>query len=258
MERPAGYERIGDPGPLYRETQPGRFPVEPWNAVSTLIFLGLFAAIAFRTRFRLFRHPLLVTALPVLSVGMVGGFLYHATRARELWLNMDFFAMFYLVVMMCLFFWHRVLGKWLLAVGATLLPPVLAWAGFVLAHEASPRTIPRVAFYAGMALTMLVPTVCHCAQRNFQHLAWLASAAAAFTVAVFFREIDQQAPAWLPMGTHFLWHLCGAVAAAFIAEYIFRSDLDHEAERAAFRARRTGANGKIIQDKPSEPLSNGT
>jgi hemolysin III len=219
--------------------------VEPWNAVSTLIFVGLLAAMAIRTRFRLFRHPLLVTALPVLAVGLVGGFLYHATRARTLWLNMDFFAMFYLVVMMCLFFWYRVLGKWLLAMGATLLPPVLAWAGFVLAHEASPRTIPRVVFYAGMALTVLAPSVCHCAQRQFRHLALLAGAAAAFTAAVFFREVDQQAPAWLPMGTHFLWHLCGAAAAGFMAEYVFRSDLDHDAERAVLRAARSGVDTSV-------------
>jgi hemolysin III len=238
MARPDGHESIGDPGPRYRETVPGRFPVEPWNAFSALVFLGLIAWLALRTRGRLFRHPLLVTAMPVLLVGTVGGFLYHATRARPLWLNMDFFAMFYVIVMMCLYLWHRVLGRWTLAACATLLPPLLAWTAFVVAHEQGPRTIPRVAFYAGMSLTILAPAVWHCVLNGYRHLEWLGIAAGAFTVAVFFREVDLHAPAWLPMGTHFLWHIAGVAAAAFMAEYIYRSDLDHEAARLAVRARR--------------------
>jgi len=236
-----GHESIGDPGPRYRETVPGRFPVEPWNAFSSLVFAGLVLWLGVRTRCRLFRHPLLVTAMPVLLAGTVGGFLYHATRARALWLNMDFFAMFYVIVMMCLHLWHRALGRWLPAAFATLLPPLLAWAAFVVAHDQGPRTIPRVAFYAGMSLAILAPAVWHCVLNGYRHLEWLGLAAGAFTAAVAYREIDLHAPAWLPMGTHFLWHLAGVAAAAFMAEYIYRSDLDHEAARLAQRGRRAAA-----------------
>ena len=79
-----------DFGPIYAETDLTRFPVEPWNVASNLIFLIIIFLFARRTRLNYRRYPLVVLALPILAVGFTGGTIFHATRSNRLWLMMDY------------------------------------------------------------------------------------------------------------------------------------------------------------------------
>jgi hemolysin III len=42
-----------------------------------------------------------------------------------------------------------------------------------------------------------------------------------FCVALFFRTIDNGiGKEWFPMGTHFLWHICGGISVFFLLNFI--------------------------------------
>lgn len=60
---------IHDFGPLYAETDPSRFPVEPFNSVSNLIFLLVFIYYFRRTSLSFNQFPMTVSSLPILFVG---------------------------------------------------------------------------------------------------------------------------------------------------------------------------------------------
>ena len=98
---------IGDFGPTYFETNLDRFPVEPFNTYSNLIFLFILLFFCWRTRGDFRSFPASVLALPILCVGFVGGTLFHATRSYPLWLYMDFVPIALLVVLASLYFWNR-------------------------------------------------------------------------------------------------------------------------------------------------------
>ncbi|MCB9030662.1 MAG: hypothetical protein H6619_06380 [Deltaproteobacteria bacterium] len=61
-----------DFGPIYAETDMTQFPVEPFNTVSNVIFLLMILYFTYQTRLRYQSHPLLVTILPILSLGFIG------------------------------------------------------------------------------------------------------------------------------------------------------------------------------------------
>ena len=79
-----------DQGPIYLETIMGRFPVEPWNTASNLLFLVIILYWAWRLKGEIRAHRFIAGAIPVLIIGWVGGTVYHATRSHNLWLFMDF------------------------------------------------------------------------------------------------------------------------------------------------------------------------
>ena len=232
QERPTR-EGIGDPGPIYTETQPGRFPVEPWSTATNLLFLALVVYWAAKTRVRIRKHPLIVVGLPVLLLGFVGGTVYHATRSHPAWLMMDYIPIFVLLLMTTLYLWARALNSVLLGsciamVVPFTLPPLI----FSLIHSGTvPRHVGISLAYSVQALAVVVPAVVHCLLRARRHWPWLAAAVGCFVVAVVFRTIDTGLGArLLPMGTHFLWHVFGAGAAGCVLEYVYRADLERMEE----------------------------
>lgn len=78
-----------DTGPVYAETLAGRFPVEPFNTLSNLVFLFILVYWGVRVYKQPGEHRFLAWCLPVLGIGWVGGTLFHATRSHEVWLLMD-------------------------------------------------------------------------------------------------------------------------------------------------------------------------
>jgi hypothetical protein len=47
-----------------------------------------------------------------------------------------------------------------------------------------------------------------------------------FGAALFFRYADAWRPPMLPMGTHWVWHACGAAACAAVAAFLYRVEGD--------------------------------
>ena len=104
-----------DTGPIYMETLMGRFPVEPWNTYSNLLFLALIVFWFFRVRRNVRDHRFIAYSLPVFLLGWVGGTVYHATRSHEVWLFLDWAPIALLALAVAIFFWHRQGVSWFVA-----------------------------------------------------------------------------------------------------------------------------------------------
>jgi hemolysin III len=216
----AGAPRDG--GPIYLETNLGRAVAEPWNAASALAFLALVAFWAVRLRGRYRRHAFLTACLPLLAVGGAGGALYHASRASYAFFLLDVVPIAILVLAASLYLWARLLpGRWGLLL---VLPPSLLAGAF---PRAEPEHFTINLSYALLATLILAPALLTLARDHGRHGAWVALALACFGVALVCRHADLAwRCAWLPMGTHWLWHLGGAGATAALAEYLYRLEAE--------------------------------
>lgn len=208
-----------DHGPLYVETDMSRFPVEPWNTFSNLVFLAALLLYARKTGLDYRRFPLLVLSLPILLVGFVGGTAYHASRSSNLWLYMDFIPIMLLAALAAFWFWRGVVQSRLLAAVLVLAPtPVVRGLRTVLGL---PHYLGFSLGYITLALTVLVPACLFCRSRGWRGAGLLLGAALCFALAISFRISDAQR--LLPMGTHFLWHLFGGFSSILLMEYLYRS-----------------------------------
>jgi hemolysin III len=214
-----------DFGPIYAETLPGiatgAFPVEPWNTWTNLVFVALFVHIVVRTRLNYRCYPLIVTSLPILAIGIIGGTIYHATRSHPVWLLMDVVPIVVLISAAALAFWHQVVDTWPRAVFFFLLVALSGRiAGLVLVSE---HTIRITLGYLSAALSIIFPLVVIVARSGWKNLGLLAGVILSFTTALTFRILDRPGtPPLLPMGTHFLWHVFGGCAVWMLMMLIIR------------------------------------
>lgn len=205
-----------DHGGLYAETRLENLFPEPFNAVTSLFFL----AIAIWWTVRINRHwrqfPFLVYALVLLYIGGIGGSLYHGLRRWSMFLVMDWLPIMLLCLSAGLWFLAK-LTRWYVAA-------LLVLGYFVLQIYLRRQLSGNLQLfinvnYAVMAGLVLFPVIAFLVSTRFNHARWVGIAFAAFVVALFFRIADQ----WelLPMGTHFLWHTFGAVAAFAMLRYVY-------------------------------------
>lgn len=207
-----------DGGPIYTETLIGRFPVEPWNTYSNLIFLFAFLYFAKGCKFNWKRYPLMCIALPILFVGFVGGTLYHATRSNHIFLMMDYIPISLICLIAAFYFWKQYTGNIFYAFLGLGLPFVLLrllWIYPILA------IMPRIVVgYCLLAGSLILPAFL-CAKRNH----WVAGkklfgAVGFFIIAITFRSLDLRMEATFPMGTHFLWHLFGGLSTFCMLSFV--------------------------------------
>lgn len=210
---------VRDFGPVYRETDPGRFPVEPWATASNLAFLAVIVFWSLRLRGRWRRHPVLAASLPVLAVGWIAGTIYHATRSHVAWLLLDWVPIVLLIVFAAVHLWRRLGLQWAAALALTVLTPMLAGAVFHSGRVPDPAGITLTYAFTGLALVL--PALLHCALRHRRGWPWLTAALASFAAALVCRQIDLSPAVTWPMGTHFLWHLFGGAATFAMFGYLF-------------------------------------
>ena len=210
-----------DSGPVYLETLEGRFPVEPYNTFSNLIFLVLVVYWGSKVYKSPKQHLFLAWALPVIAISYVGGSVYHATRSHEFWLRLDWMPIIFLCIALVIYFIFKLTEKWWQRL---LLIVLILGASFML------RILPiaaglRISLgYIITALTILIPIVWHLIATKGKNLGLVILAFSFFGVAIFFRSIDL-AQTYFKMGTHWLWHFFGGVAVHFLIAYIFRDNL---------------------------------
>lgn len=211
-----------DTGPIYKETIAGRFPVEPFNTYSNLIFL--FIVIYFAIR--IYREPknqwFLMVTLPFIFVGYIGGTLYHGLRNEEAWLLLDWVpirGLSFAAILFFIFKWKDTWGKRLVFIAAI----GLAFIG--LRYLPIPTDLEHSIGYLISALTILIPIIGYLIKTKWRHSRPAITAFVIFGVAVLFRVLDKNMDFdifW--MGTHWLWHLFGGTAVFFILLYIFRDN----------------------------------
>lgn len=209
-------------GPVYCETPDTvtGFPAEPFNTVSNIaVVLGLVAfTVAWRRGSRAWDIYLLCAFL--FAVG-VGSTLWHGLRlpwtlALDALPGVLFFLAFAL-------FWARRLYSW---GGAALFFVVFVAAAFGAMYLGRrigvPFFLPLAPVVIVFSAWLMVKTA-----RVSRPAMWRAALAVVLAmIALTCRSIDQWACAFMPFGTHFLWHIFLASAAYGGVLTLLRFDRD--------------------------------
>src|SRR5262245_34399553 len=221
--------RMPDRGPRYTETPAdpyapdAPFPAEPWNAITASVFIVLAVVWAWRLRGRYRDYPFLCWCLPILLAGGIGGTLYHATRTSVVLFLLDVVPISLLglagSVFMAIRYWGR-RGWWFVPAGLAFYAGVNGLLFVAIGPTDEQLTINLS--YAALASVILLPIALVLIRTRFRHAGWVVSGVIAFVIAWFFRLVDRRIGLYLPMGSHWLWHLFGAAATALLVEYFYR------------------------------------
>lgn len=236
---------VGDNGPVYAETVSGRFPVEPFSMAGSLVFLALAVYLAWRTKLRIFRHPLLVSSIPLIAVTSVAMAFHHALRNGDEWRLVGFCGTVYLTIMVSAYFWYRITRAWLwsflmiaLSMGILVVLPL---SGPVVPGD----KVNGGLIYVVLAVNLAIPAMVHSVMHAYWQWKRLVMAGVLFALAVGFRQLDGIAGQILPCGTHCMWHLLGCAAAAVLALHVF----DVDEARAKQRAEHSSKQRKAVSNQ---------
>jgi hypothetical protein len=214
--------RLPDGGPSYVETPPDleRFSgvvAEPWNTGSATLFvlIALAWVAALRGRYR--EHPFLTMCLPLLATGGIGGVLFHGLRRFHAFFLMDVIPIYVLGLMVTVWLWVRLGPKLRHLVGVIGFLALMQ----LLAHFNLPTHWAINFSYASLAFMVFLPLALSLLRTRSLRGGWVYTALACFAIAWTCRIADIARPPYLPMGTHWLWHVFGALTTASLSVYIF-------------------------------------
>ena len=215
---------IGDSGPIYTETDLSRLPVEPFNTFSNLIFL--FIIVYWGRRIRAIKDKnfrrLLMIGLPILFVGYVGGSVYHGTRSNNIWLIMDFMPIIILCLFVSMYMWKLVINNyWKIMAYMLVLTIGPRWILQYFFHD----SIFRISFgYLLLTVPIVYPMFIFEKRNHWKGKRDLFLTLACVLVAVSFRIFDSSdfVQTYVPIGTHWLWHIFGGVTTHLLLVYLYR------------------------------------
>lgn len=219
-----------DGGPVYKETDLSRFPVEPFNTFSNLVFLAIILYFAFRVYKAPSKHYFLALSIPVLFLGFIGGTVYHATRSSPIWLYLDWVPIVLLCMAASIYFIFRMDRSLFFKIGIIAL---VAFISIAVRRLSVPGISKDTMGYLATAAALLLPMAWYIISTGGRNVQYIFAALASFTLAIFFRFLDRYVDAeMLFMGTHWLWHLFGGIAVFFLMSYIYK-DVTSEEEHSA-------------------------
>lgn len=212
---------LPDGGPLYTETDLSNgLIVEPWNAASSLLFLIPAAYWLWRVWSQRQQYRVLIWGIVFLFLGGLGSTFFHAFRQYPFFLAMDVVPMQILMLIVLTLCWSKITPQWwhgVLVVAGSLIIQGIIYGVLPLASHTKINV-----GYAFTGLLLFTPLIIISVRTRYQHLPDLVLAIGLLVLALFFREVDAREnfiP--LPMGTHFLWHASSAIAAHFLARYLY-------------------------------------
>ncbi len=215
-----------DSGPIYQETLKGRFPVEPFNTFSNIIFLIIIIYFALKVYKDFKHHRFLAYCLPVLLLGYIGGTIYHATRSHDFWMYLDWLPILFLCFGVSVYFTAKLKTSWkgrlililivlFLIVGVRLIP----WA----------KNIKTSIGYIATVLGLLLPIFVYMYTQHLKHWDMILFSILSFMAAITFRVMDSFIYI-MPMGSHWLWHSFGALSVFFLMNYIYLDKIKLKSE----------------------------
>ena len=216
-----------DHGPIYTESIRGLggFPVEPWNTYSNVVFLICILYWGHKTRWSFRKHPFIMCVLPGLGIGLIGGTIYHATRANFIFLAMDFVPIIILGLATSIYFWNKVYRRMVPAISTVI---VLLFLPRLFTAHLEPVFLRIGIGYGLLGLNIVLPIFLTVRQNRRESLVLL-GAVISFIVALAFRQLDTGVNQPLfPMGSHFLWHIFGGLSVFFIIQITYWLDLSSE------------------------------
>lgn len=214
---------VHDHGPLYHETfSGGDFILEPWNAFSSLFFLVpvVFWIIKLRGQYR--QYPMITLLLPLLFMNGIGSTIYHAFRASNLALLLDWMPAFIMNLILSWYMWKKVLHKNILPIFVVL---VFYMAAVIIIASFAPILGDLAANlgYLFIGLSILLPSVIFLVRTRFYKGHLLVLTFVFLGISLLFRSLDYPTqnpfPNLLPQGTHFLWHIVSAFAVFTLGFY---------------------------------------
>jgi hypothetical protein len=221
-------DRMPDRGPRYTETPvdpyapDAPFVAEPWNAVTASFFIWIVVAWAWRLRGRYRQYPFLVTCMPILLAGGIGGTLYHGTRASVVYFLLDVIPISLLGLAGSLYMALRFFGRrqfWILP--AVVVVYIVANRVLFTAFGGISPQLRINLSYASLAVLVLIPVGMVLVKTRFRHGGWVVAGVVSFVFAWIFRLVDRDIGPYLAMGSHWLWHTFGAVTTALMVEYFY-------------------------------------
>ena len=206
-----------DGGSRYTETHLQNIFPEPLNALTSCLFLGIAIFWTIKLWHSFKTHPFMSYCLVLLYIGGVGGTTYHAFRKWPVFIMMDWMPIMILCVSAGTYFLAQIV-KWYYAV---LLVLFFVAFQFLLRNwlEADKMQLFININYAMMAALVLLPVLGHLIQTQWKDGKWVGFALISFVIALFFRIADKWELA--NTGTHFLWHIFGAIASFCMFQYIY-------------------------------------
>jgi len=208
-----------DHGLIYKETNLHHFFPEPWNMVSSALFLipGIYWLIKLKGFNK--QYTFLSIATWLLLIGCVGSTVYHGLRRWHIFIFMDWVPIALLCLMASVYFWIKFTGKTIYGIIALLVFIALV-LGICSIFPKYDIQLMISLNYVVMVLMIVLPLVLLLWKMHW-HNAWLVLCAfASFIIAVGFRVEDKYTS--LSIGTHFLWHTFGAIATTLIFVFIYR------------------------------------
>ena len=213
-----------DGGMLYTETDLSRLFPEPLNAITSLFFLVLAVYWLLRLKNQYKQHAYLTSCVILLTIGAIGGSVYHGLRQWSFFIMMDWLPIMLLCVFTGVYFVAK-LTRWY--VTALIVVGYTAFQFFIRRQIRVGQDDIQFYInfnYAILGLLVLLPVLAFLYKNKFRSGKWVAWAWIAFVFALTFRVIDKYG--WVSIGTHFLWHTFGAVAAFCMLEFVYLVNQD--------------------------------
>lgn len=218
-------QQIFDHGPMYNEFVHDTLIHEPWNAYSSLCFFipVIFWLIYLRGKYR--TYGIITALLPLLFLNGLGSTLFHAFRASNWFLLLDWLPAALMTLILSIYFWHRITHKVWKAIGVVLGFYALAFTMVKILSQQTGLSGPSIGyFFTGAAF--LVPVIIDLKRNQWKHAGLYVVSLFCLVLALLFRILDYPTPnpfAWLPQGTHFLWHVTSSLAVFTLGFYIYKT-----------------------------------
>jgi hypothetical protein len=218
-------QQIFDQGPMYNEFVHDALIHEPWNAYSSLCFFipVIFWLIYLRGKYR--TYGIITALLPLLFLNGLGSTLFHAFRASNWFLLLDWLPAALMTLILSIYFWHRITHKVWKAIGVVLGFYTLAFTMVKVLSQQTGLSGPSIGyFFTGAAF--LVPVIIDLKRNQWKHAGLYLLSLLFLVLALLFRILDYPTPnpfAWLPQGTHFLWHVTSSLAVFTLGFYIYKT-----------------------------------
>jgi hemolysin III len=212
-----------DGGPRYTETDLSHTVAEPVNGLSAAFFLIVVAVFLRRLQGHFREHKFITATLPFLCIGGTGGTLYHLFRVSPVFLVMDWLPILLLCVGASLYFSRLLVRRWWQTV--YIFGPafgLMLISGTLIAQDVIPKYLAINFNYGVMALMVVGPMLGYLYRRSFVYLDRFLLAVGAFALAWVCRLIDGFSYTIPEIGTHWLWHLFGALATYFVIDLVYR------------------------------------